>query len=126
MPAVLINMTLSTNTTTSSGYTPPSVHLAPIALTSLSNMTSNVSKDSRDANDYDLKGQQQSVSIVASPTDTRIIQEYDKGHDKYTGRGTREDPFIVDWDDHDPENPFNWTKGRRWLITIQVGPVTTS
>ena len=89
-------------------------------------MTSKVSKDSRDAIDYDSKGQQQSVSIVASPTDTRIIQEYDKGHDKYTGRGTREDPFIVDWDDHDPENPINWTKGRRWLITIQVGPVTTS
>ncbi|KAI0085475.1 MFS general substrate transporter [Irpex rosettiformis] len=67
-----------------------------------------------------LKSQQQSVSVDATPLDAQVIQEYDNGHDKYTGRGTREDPFVVDWDDHDSENPFNWTKGRRWLITIQL------
>lgn len=39
---------------------------------------------------------------------------------RYPGRGTREDPFVVDWDLGDPENPYNWTKSRKWLITLQV------
>jgi hypothetical protein len=38
----------------------------------------------------------------------------------YPGSGTPEDPYIVDWDDNDPENPYNWTKARRWFITAQV------
>lgn len=77
-------------------------------------------KDSPNVSGQDAKSLQQPVAITALPSDTRTVQDYDKGHEKYTGRGTREDPFVVDWDDHDPENPFNWTKGRRWLITIQV------
>ena len=40
---------------------------------------------------------------------------------KYPGRGTPEDPFVVDWDLGDPENPFNWSKLRKWIITLQVG-----
>ena len=39
---------------------------------------------------------------------------------KYPGLGTREDPFIVDWDVDDPENPYNWSKSKKWLITLQV------
>jgi hypothetical protein len=39
---------------------------------------------------------------------------------KYPGRGTPHDPFVVDWDLGDPENPFNWSKRRKWLITLQV------
>lgn len=39
---------------------------------------------------------------------------------KYPGRGTHEDPYIVDWDIGDAENPFNWSKTRKWCITAQV------
>ncbi|KAI0818836.1 MFS general substrate transporter [Irpex lacteus] len=77
-------------------------------------------KDCSKVSGQDAKSLQQSVAIAALPSDTRTVQDYDKGHEKYIERGTREDPFVVDWDDHDPENPFNWTKGRRWLITIQL------
>lgn len=41
---------------------------------------------------------------------------------KYAGGGTHEDPYVVDWDLGDPENPFNWSKDRKWAITFQVGP----
>lgn len=37
------------------------------------------------------------------------------------GAGTPNDPFIVDWDLFDPGNPYNWSKVRKWLITMQVG-----
>ncbi|KIP06011.1 hypothetical protein PHLGIDRAFT_107513 [Phlebiopsis gigantea 11061_1 CR5-6] len=47
---------------------------------------------------------------------------------KYPGRGTLEDPFVVDWDLGDPENPFNWSRLRKWIITLQlaVGTWTVS
>ena len=39
---------------------------------------------------------------------------------KYPGRGTHEDPHIVDWELGDAENPFNWSRARKWAITGQV------
>ena len=47
---------------------------------------------------------------------------------QYPGRGTLEDPFIVDWDLGDPENPFNWSILRKWIITMQAraNPTTHS
>ena len=53
---------------------------------------------------------------------TKLTSQSDDSHVRkdYLGKGTREDPFLVDWDSEDPENPFNWSKGRKWLITLQV------
>ncbi|TFK55294.1 MFS general substrate transporter [Heliocybe sulcata] len=42
----------------------------------------------------------------------------------YEGEGTRTDPYIVDWDRNDPENPYNWSKPRKWLITSQLAVST--
>ena len=39
---------------------------------------------------------------------------------RYPGTGTRGDPYLVDWDIGDAENPFNWSKTRKWTITGQV------
>ena len=39
---------------------------------------------------------------------------------KYSGSGTYEDPYVVDWDVGDVENPYNWPKSRKWAITFQV------
>lgn len=38
----------------------------------------------------------------------------------YPGDGTRESPFVVDWDENDPQNPYNWSKARKWPITALV------
>ncbi|EJF62434.1 MFS general substrate transporter [Dichomitus squalens LYAD-421 SS1] len=39
---------------------------------------------------------------------------------EYPGSGTREDPYRVDWDIGDADNPFNWSKTRKWMITGQL------
>lgn len=38
----------------------------------------------------------------------------------YIGSGTPEDPYVVDWDLDDPEDPYNWPNFRRWIITAQL------
>lgn len=45
---------------------------------------------------------------------------------RYAGGGTHEDPYVVDWDLGDPENPFNWSKDRKWAITFQLAMATFS
>lgn len=39
---------------------------------------------------------------------------------RYLGRGTHEDPYVVDWDLNDPEDPYNWASTKKWIITGQV------
>lgn len=34
--------------------------------------------------------------------------------------GTSENPFIVDWDFQDAQNPYNWSRTQKWIITMQV------
>ncbi|OCH95314.1 MFS general substrate transporter [Obba rivulosa] len=38
----------------------------------------------------------------------------------YPGSGTRDDPYVVDWSPGDVENPYNWPKSKRWIITYQL------
>ncbi|KAF7796086.1 hypothetical protein EIP86_007257 [Pleurotus ostreatoroseus] len=47
------------------------------------------------------------------------VEKYGTKEVQYPGSGTQTDPYIVDWDPNDPENPYNWSKPRKWLITIQ-------
>jgi hypothetical protein len=46
--------------------------------------------------------------------------EGDSVEQTYTGMGTVDDPYVVDWDLDDPEDPYNWAKPKKWLITAQV------
>ena len=38
----------------------------------------------------------------------------------YSGSGTPEEPFIVDWLEHDRRNPMLFSKGLKWLWTMLV------
>ena len=38
----------------------------------------------------------------------------------YPGSGTREDPYVVDWNITDTSYPYNWSNTKRWIITLQV------
>ena len=39
----------------------------------------------------------------------------------YPGEVTRETPFIVNWPTDDPENPYNWDRGKKkWPLTALV------
>lgn len=39
---------------------------------------------------------------------------------KYAGKGTLEDPFVVEFEKDDPLNPMNWSQLPKWLITSVV------
>ncbi|GAB7323894.1 hypothetical protein MBLNU13_g07326t1 [Cladosporium sp. NU13] len=43
---------------------------------------------------------------------------------EYKGSGTVEDPYIVDWIEHDPRNPMLYSKAKRWAITGIVAIAT--
>lgn len=47
-------------------------------------------------------------------------QDLEKLPVPYPGAGTREDPFVVDWDPADPQDPYNWSNLRKWLVTSCV------
>lgn len=54
---------------------------------------------------------------------SREKPELERSHSeprKYLGRGTHDEPYVVDWDADDVENPYNWPKRRKWAITFQV------
>lgn len=38
----------------------------------------------------------------------------------YSGAGTEEDPFIVEFQKDDPDNPMNWSQFKKWYITAIV------
>ncbi|KAJ3788558.1 MFS general substrate transporter [Lentinula aff. detonsa] len=59
------------------------------------------------------------------PVEEKI--ETDSGnssHARYAGSGTRQDPYIVVWDEEDPEDPYNWSNTRKWIITTQLALTT--
>ncbi|TPX14316.1 uncharacterized protein E0L32_005512 [Thyridium curvatum] len=44
---------------------------------------------------------------------TPDVQNY-----KYSGHGTSESPYVVEWIPDDPHNPFNFPRWKKWAITI--------
>lgn len=38
----------------------------------------------------------------------------------YTGDGTEKSPYIVSWNPGDPDDPYNWPRTYKWLITVQL------
>ena len=38
--------------------------------------------------------------------------------DTYTSSTDHRDPDMIDWLPNDPENPYNWTLTRKWIVTI--------
>jgi hypothetical protein len=52
----------------------------------------------------------------SSPTPTGDIE---KTH-TYDGRGTKKDPFVVEFQRDDASNPMNWSQARKWFITAIV------
>jgi len=40
-------------------------------------------------------------------------------HDSYIDK-ENDDKEVIEFEDNDPENPFNWSKSRKWVITLTV------
>ncbi|KAF8831539.1 hypothetical protein HHX47_DHR1000477 [Lentinula edodes] len=58
------------------------------------------------------------------PVEEKTETDGGSGHARYIGSGVHEDPYIVVWDEEDPENPYNWSKTRKWIITMQLALTT--
>jgi len=43
----------------------------------------------------------------------------------YRGKGTAEEPFLIDWIDDDYENPQKWNRIYKWFLTIFVSFTAT-
>jgi Major Facilitator Superfamily len=43
---------------------------------------------------------------------------------KYNGSGTDEDPYVVEWLQHDPGNPMQFPMWKKWAITLIVAIAT--
>lgn len=42
----------------------------------------------------------------------------------WKGSGTKDDPFLVEWLETDPENPQTWSDFRKWSLTVSVSIAT--
>ena len=42
----------------------------------------------------------------------------------YKGSGTDEDPFVVEYIEHDRRNPMSWPMWKKWMITMLVAVVS--
>lgn len=42
----------------------------------------------------------------------------------YSGSGTEDDPYLVDWIPNDPRNPMTWPASKKWSITMLVALLT--
>lgn len=58
---------------------------------------------------------QQAESKTAAPNPSEVEKT-----PVYDGRGTEEDPFVVEFQKDDPGNPMNWSQFRKWFITAIV------
>lgn len=58
--------------------------------------------------------------LVASQT---LITDEVLNH-KYKGSGTTEDPYIVEFIRHDPRNPMEWSRSKKWFITMTMAIAT--
>lgn len=43
---------------------------------------------------------------------------------RYEGKGTEEEPFLVSWLEEDPENPLTWSVPFKWFLTALVSVST--
>ncbi|PCH38373.1 MFS general substrate transporter [Wolfiporia cocos MD-104 SS10] len=64
------------------------------------------------------------TAAMGRKLDAKTTTYCDAGRTRYIGSGTSEDPYVVDWDEADPENPFNWSKSRKWVLTMQLASAT--
>jgi hypothetical protein len=105
------------NPTTSPRFDPDESTPLPSKAPSLSGLE----KDSQRTSDA---GQSTSAGLPRSET-IRSTATAVNEKAQYTGSGTLEDPYIVDWAPEDPQNPFNWSPAKRWRITAIVSSLLT-
>lgn len=58
----------------------------------------------------------------ADINDLEIAQEQ-SNDEKLVGEQGPEDPFLVEWEENDPENPLNFTMARKVLLMAMIAAI---
>ncbi|GAA5909642.1 MFS transporter [Sporobolomyces salmoneus] len=61
-----------------------------------------------------------------TPDKARSHSDPEKGFTQtlYKGEGTEASPYIVTWQENDPENPLNFSSFKKWMITLNAAFAT--
>jgi hypothetical protein len=65
----------------------------------------------------------QSVSWFRMVYDQALITP-DVQNWQYTGSGTEDDPYVVEWIHNDPRNPMTWADWKKWCLVALVSIAT--
>nr|XP_031859492.1 uncharacterized protein CI109_005140 [Kwoniella shandongensis]KAA5526564.1 hypothetical protein CI109_005140 [Kwoniella shandongensis] len=60
----------------------------------------------------------------ASSSSSITIAAEEAPRPPYPGKGTIDEPYLVDFLPNDPTNPYNWSNSYRWAITLLIGVAT--
>ncbi|OCF31946.1 multidrug transporter [Kwoniella heveanensis BCC8398] len=60
-------------------------------------------------------------SRPSQPSARPTLPHAQVSHFAYPGRGTPDEPFLVDFGPEDRTNPYNWSKKYRWFLTLLIG-----
>lgn len=116
----------------------------PLSLTSHNNQNhSYTNLDDREADSSsstieDFEKDDHQFENEAGPGSESVLTESDEGSDKdedlekqvvHNDRNQEpireKDPNLVEWNGQsDPGNPMNWSRGRKWMITLAMGSMT--
>ncbi len=76
-------------------------------------------EDGRNNDGVDVESGRETISHWKMITDqgvvTKEIIEWD-----YEGQGTEEDPYVVEWIENDVRNPMNWSRTKKWILSLAV------
>lgn len=53
-----------------------------------------------------------------------LTREATHGRSPYKGAGTQQDPYIIEWLPGESADPYQWSKFRRWMITLVAAIAT--
>ncbi|KAK6501438.1 hypothetical protein TWF481_009276 [Arthrobotrys musiformis] len=91
----------------------------------LGNDEDDIKKSSKDDKDLEspIDSDVEKGIIDSSDDDGRL--ELSKTKSGKSGRSSRRDPNLVDWDGpDDPQNPLNWSIKKKWIATVVVSSFT--
>lgn len=61
-----------------------------------------------------------SVAVAETPIPVDTSEGEVEKNPIYSGQGSPDDPYVVEFQPSDPKNPINWSTPRKWFITTIV------
>lgn len=83
------------------------------------------SSDDRKSKDYDAEGEEQEEGIEEAFSPVRDEESGFHQHGGHHVPDEKSESNLVDWDGpDDPENPHNWSRAKKWRITMITACMT--